>query len=81
MLSVNRKFGKIQNKKKYDSSSFNILPNKFVKIINDFDCDLVNFHWIGNNLIPINQINKINKKIVWTLHDMWPFIYRVRALC
>ena len=73
LLSVNRKIEKIQNKKKYDSSSFNILPNKFVKIINDFDCDLVNFHWIGNNLIPINQINKINKKIVWTLHDMWPY--------
>jgi glycosyltransferase involved in cell wall biosynthesis len=71
--SLNRKIEKIQKKKKYDSNSFNILPNNFIKKINKIDCDIVNLHWIGNNLIPIRNISKINKPVVWTLHDMWPY--------
>ncbi len=73
LLSMNRKFEKIQKKKRYDSSSYNILPNNFYKKINKLDYDLVNLHWIGNNLIPIKSIPKINKPIIWTLHDMWPY--------
>ena len=34
--------------------------------------DIIHFHWI-NGLVSIDQINKINKPIVWTLRDMWPF--------
>lgn len=73
LLSINRKFEKLEKKTKYDSNSYNLIPNNVVKKINKLDFDIVNLHWIGNNLIPINQISKINKKIVWTLHDMWPY--------
>ena len=73
LLSINRKFEKLEKKKKYDSNSYNLIPNNIVKKINQLDLDLVNLHWIGNNLIPINDIKKIKKPIVWTLHDMWPY--------
>ena len=73
LMSMNRKFEKIEKKKRYDSNSYNIIPNNFYKKINNTDCDIVNLHWIGNNLIPIKSISKITKPIVWTLHDMWPY--------
>ena len=72
-MSMNRKLEKIEKKKKYDSNSYNIIPNNFYKKINNADCDIVNLHWIGNNLIPIKDLKKINKPIVWTLHDMWAY--------
>ena len=73
LISINRKLEKLERKKKYDSNSYNLIPNNFVKKINKLDFDIVNLHWIGNNLIPINDIKKIKKPLVWTLHDMWPY--------
>ena len=73
LLSINRKFEKLEKKKRYDSNSYNLIPNNVVKKINKIDFDIVNLHWIGNNFIPINDIKKIKKPIVWTLHDMWPY--------
>ena len=73
LTSINRKFEKFEKKKKYDSNSYNLIPNNFVNKINSLDIDIVNLHWIGNNLIPIKDIKKIKKPIVWTLHDMWPY--------
>jgi glycosyltransferase involved in cell wall biosynthesis len=72
-ISINRKIEKFEKKKIYDSNSYNLIKNNFVKKINQIDCDIVNLHWIGNNLISINDIKKINKPIVWTMHDMWPY--------
>ena len=50
-----------------------MIKNNFVKKINKIDCDIVNLHWVGNNLLSIYDIKKINKPIVWTMHDMWPY--------
>ena len=36
------------------------------------EADIIHLHWI-NGLVSIDQINKIDKPIVWTLRDMWPF--------
>lgn len=49
------------------------LPNKLDKIIRDFDPDIVHVHWIGNGFISLSNISSIKAKIVWTLHDSWPF--------
>ena len=71
--SFNRKIERLQKIKRYDSNSFNILPNNFIKKLNKVDCDIINLHWIGNNLISIKSLSKIKKPIVWTLHDMWAY--------
>jgi glycosyltransferase involved in cell wall biosynthesis len=34
--------------------------------------DIIHLHWI-NSFASINTISKIDKPIVWTLRDMWPF--------
>ena len=55
--------------------SFNLFNTKFIlKEINNSECDIVNLHWIGGEMISISEIMKIKKKIVWTFHDMWPFL-------
>lgn len=39
--------------------------------INKHDFSIINLHWIGHALISLQQIKKITKPIVWTLHDEW----------
>ena len=41
--------------------------------VNKTNADIVNIHWVGSGMISIAEIGKINKPIVWTMHDMWPF--------
>lgn len=38
--------------------------------------DVIHLHWINQGMLSIKEIGKIvasGKKIVWTMHDMWPF--------
>lgn len=46
----------------------NFLSNKFVR-----QADIIHLNWINNNFISIKSLSKIDKPIVWTLHDMWSF--------
>jgi len=52
--------------------SFGLVSAGIVDEINLSDADVVNLHWIVN-LLSIEDIAKIQKPIVWTLHDMWAF--------
>ena len=36
------------------------------------DCDIVHLHWVSRHILKTSDICKINKPIVYTLHDMWP---------
>ena len=38
--------------------------------------DVIHLHWINQGMLSIKEIGNIvasGKKIVWTMHDMWPF--------
>ncbi len=37
------------------------------------DYDIIHLHWINNRFLDISELTRINKPIVWTLHDSWPF--------
>ena len=57
-----------------ETLSLNIFNNLNLKrITKNIDFDLIHLHWIGNEMISIKEISHINKPIVWTMHDMWPF--------
>jgi len=52
------------------SFGFNILKNKMVQ-----DADIIHLHWVNQGLLSIREIGalaKLEKPIVWTMHDMWP---------
>ena len=44
--------------------SFNFFPSFLHREINKSDIDIVNLHWIQNEMISIKSISKINKPIV-----------------
>ncbi|MDC3089961.1 glycosyltransferase [Candidatus Pelagibacter sp.] len=66
---LKRNFFKTSDK---ESFSFNLINTNVLKKLNNLDCDIVHLHWIGNEMISISQIKKIQKPIVWSFHDMWP---------
>lgn len=53
--------------------SCNLFLSGIHQAINRSDADIVHLHWLGHELISIAEVKKINKPIVWTLHDMWAF--------
>ena len=58
------------------SYSFAFLPSKYPKILNkNYDKNkIIHLHWINRETISIEDIKKLKSKILWTCHDMWPFL-------
>jgi glycosyltransferase involved in cell wall biosynthesis len=50
-----------------------IISTRLSSLVNDFDADVIHLHWFNHGLISIADIGKINKPLIWTLHDMWGF--------
>jgi glycosyltransferase involved in cell wall biosynthesis len=73
--------------KKIFSKIINILLSKFDKTyhsisyfnstvlnkIEEINPDIVHLNWIGNEMISIEEISKIQRSVVWTFQDMWAF--------
>lgn len=76
--SVKKLNTKVKDKTKPFKTTNRILHSENIKSkidvnwINNSDFDVVNLHWINNDMISIEDIAKINKPIVWTMHDSWP---------
>ncbi|MNH06591.1 D-inositol 3-phosphate glycosyltransferase [compost metagenome] len=34
---------------------------------------MVNLHWLGGEMLSVEEIGRIKARVVWTLHDMWAF--------
>lgn len=41
--------------------------------LNAGTADLLNLHWLGTGTLSIEEVGRLNKPVVWTLHDMWAF--------
>jgi len=50
-----------------------LLPSAWAGKLNAADADIVNLHWVGDETLSVEDIGRIRKPTVWTLHDMWPF--------
>ena len=80
---INNLILKVKNK--YQKSKWNKYPNKEnvymsdmglfnpSKLLETFDHDIVHLHWISDGYIDFRKLNSIDKPIVWTLHDCFPF--------
>jgi glycosyltransferase involved in cell wall biosynthesis len=64
---------RLQKKGNRTPRSLGLFSSNLHKIVNSSDYDVVHLHWINKNMLSISDIAKINKPIIWTLHDMWPF--------
>ena len=47
--------------------------NKITKTKEYKWADVIHIHWLNNSLISLEELSKIDKPIIWTLRDMWPF--------
>ncbi len=43
------------------------------KTVKSIDPDIIHLHWVAGGFLRIEELNRLKKPIVWTLHDMWPF--------
>ena len=41
--------------------------------LNKLEYDVLHLHWINQRFIKLSDLAKVDKPIVWTLHDSWPF--------
>lgn len=66
------KYFTVANRGRFSIPYFGInISKKIVK-----DADVIVFHWINEGFISLNvlkKLAKLNKPIVWLLHDMWAF--------
>lgn len=53
--------------------SLNLFPSGLAAWLNQSDADVINLHWLGHETLSIAEVAAIEKPIVWTMHDMWPF--------
>jgi glycosyltransferase involved in cell wall biosynthesis len=63
----------LQHRPSAEVRSLNLLPSRWAKSINRSDADVVHLHWVNAEMMSIEDIGRIRKPLVWTLHDMWAF--------
>ncbi len=68
-------FRKLFTSTKEGSHSLPFLPDfqsPNIRYMNQH-ADIINLHWIGSGFLNAWSIASLNKPVVWTLHDTWPF--------
>lgn len=78
--AVSYRFDKYKKEKVVKEKSDNYEVISFAHTVYDLhnnplvaEADLIHLHWVGNFLDYGSFFKKINKPVVWTLHDMNPF--------
>ena len=69
---INRNSSRLIKRKINSFKSLSLFKSSIWKELNKSDYDIIHLTWI-NELLSIEDIGKIEKPIVWTLCDMWPF--------
>jgi glycosyltransferase involved in cell wall biosynthesis len=70
---IGARFLTLQKTANINPHSANILPSNMAAIINSSETEVVNLHWVGGEMMSIEDLGRIRKPIVWTFHDMWAF--------
>ncbi|TFW36318.1 glycosyltransferase [Massilia horti] len=71
------KFGagvmRLQTSPNLNMHSVNLLPSNLAASLNRSDADVVNLHWVAGEMMSIEDLGRLRKPVIWTLHDMWAF--------
>lgn len=49
------------------------VPDRLEHYLGNLQPDVINLHWISGGFIRLESLARIDRPIVWTLHDMWAF--------
>ncbi len=47
-------------------------PDAIAPRVKQLNPDIVHLHWVCNGFLQIETLAKLNKPLVWTVHDLWP---------
>ena len=76
-IGLNNKFERILQKLQCTSNtnyhSMSLFPSGIHKELNNSSSEIINIHWVQGGMLSIEEIAKIKKPCVWTLHDAWAF--------
>ncbi len=50
-----------------------MIPDKIVEQIDRLNPDVVHLNWVTGGFIRIESLAQINRPLIWTFHDLWPF--------
>ena len=53
--------------------STSMIPDKVAEAIDRINPDVVHLNWIAGGFIKIESLAKIDRPVIWTLHDLWAF--------
>lgn len=53
--------------------SINIFPSVWPKVINKTQPDVVNVHWVGSEVLAIEDVSRFRAPLIFTIHDAWLF--------
>lgn len=82
MLQRHRRYARIRaskflldtlkmNRRAFHSPS--LFPSRWPDLINRLQADIVHLHWVQYEMLSVEDICRIEKPLIWTLHDMWAF--------
>ncbi len=68
---LGRRMSRLQRSPNPVLHSLNLFPTGLARRLSAFRGFVVNLHWLGNETISIAEISRIDRPVIWTLHDMW----------
>ncbi len=66
-----RRWGRYSNRKPIFLSDLRSVPMHGA--LQKMDYDVLHLHWCNLRFLPFQELRKVRKPIVWTLHDTWAF--------
>jgi glycosyltransferase involved in cell wall biosynthesis len=49
------------------------MPDRVAARLAWLPADIFHLHWVSTGFLSIESIGNLNRPLIWTLHDMWPF--------
>lgn len=50
-----------------------IMRSGWLERLNALEADVLHLNWINGEMLSVEEIGRLRKPVVWTLHDMWAF--------
>jgi glycosyltransferase involved in cell wall biosynthesis len=63
----------LYRRRRRDIFSLSWLPNHLHGIIASLNPDIVHLHWLCDGFVPLAELRRINRPLVWTMRDCWAF--------
>jgi glycosyltransferase involved in cell wall biosynthesis len=70
---LERLIKKILCKEFKSTFTMNLLGVNFKNLKIFKEADIIHLHWLNQGFVNLNHLQNLDKPIVWTLRDMWPF--------